>query len=227
MSHSSLRERIAQEAARLLYQGRQSEYRLARRKAARTVARRWVNADELPTDEEIRQQLDQFAQLMAPNEVGSDEPDRFLLYRALLMPLEKLIPGSQYHPEGDLLYHSLQVFQLASDELPYDEEFLTAALLHDVGKGIDPYDHEQAAVDTLGAAITERTAWFIAHHTDGLQILSGAFGHRARRRLEESPDFEDLLRLAECDRKGRVPGRRVPDVDDALAQIEELSDLCG
>ena len=166
-------------------------------------------------------------QRLAPSDVGADEPDRFLLYRSLLLPLEKLIPGSEYHPEGDLLYHSLQVFRLASDELPYDEEFLTAALLHDVGKAIDPYDHEQAAVDALGAAITERTAWLIAHHTDALHVLSGSFGHRARRRLEESPDFEDLLRLAECDRNGRTPGRQVPDLDEALSQLEELSDLCG
>jgi len=36
----------------------------------------------------------------------------------------------QYHPEGDALYHSLQVFELAREARPYDEEFLLAALLH-------------------------------------------------------------------------------------------------
>ena len=40
------------------------------------------------------------------------------------------------HPKGDALYHSLQVYDLACDEMPYDEEFLLAALLHDVGKGL-------------------------------------------------------------------------------------------
>ena len=41
------------------------------------------------------------------------------------------------------------VFELARDELPYDEEFLLAALLHDVGKAIDPRDYVGAAVEAL------------------------------------------------------------------------------
>ena len=72
----------------------------------------------------------------------------------------------QSHPEGDALYHSLQVFELAREELPYDEEFLLAALLHDVGKGLDPQDHIGAALEALDGHITPRTAWFIEHHTE-------------------------------------------------------------
>ena len=33
--------------------------------------------------------------------------------------------------------------------MPYDEEFLLAALLHDVGKGIDPQDQEQRFQEQL------------------------------------------------------------------------------
>ena len=50
---------------------------------------------------------------------------------------------------------------------------------------------------------------------------------RARRRLELHPDFEDLLLLAECDVKGRVCGVRVPEVEQALEQIRELSEKCA
>jgi hypothetical protein len=59
------------------------------------------------------------------------------VYEILLLPLENVKEAPRYHPEGDALYHILQVFELARSEPPYDEEFLLAALLHDVGKAID------------------------------------------------------------------------------------------
>ncbi len=223
MSSSALRERIAYEAARLLYQRRVGDLRQARRKAVRRIARRWVDNDQLPSDEEIHQQFEAFHRMVTPP--GADEEvDRFDLFREVLRPLEQIVPGRTHHPEGDLLYHSLQVFTLARDELSYDEEFLTAALLHDAGKGIDPFDHEQAIVDVLGEVLTERTAWLILHHTEGLHALDGTLGHRARRRLEESPDFDELMRLARCDRDGRAIGRPTPDVEDALEYLRGLAE---
>ena len=54
-------------------------------------------------------------------------PDRFQVYLSLLLPLENVHQKPRYHPEGDALYHSLQVFELACQERPYDEDFLTAA----------------------------------------------------------------------------------------------------
>ena len=51
---------------------------------------------------------------------------------------------------------SPQVFDLARDELPYDEEFLLAALLHDVGKAIDPHEHVLTGLEALDGFITER-----------------------------------------------------------------------
>jgi hypothetical protein len=65
-----------------------------------------------------------------------DQLDRFHMYQLLLAPLEQVKQNTKRHPEGDALYHSLQVFTLARETLPYDEEFLLAALLHDVGKAI-------------------------------------------------------------------------------------------
>src|SRR5262249_18259937 len=73
-----------------------------------------------------------------------EEVDPYQMFRPLLLPLEGIKQSPKYHPEGDVLYHSLQVFELAKESRPYDEEFLLAALLHDVGKGIDPYDHVTA-----------------------------------------------------------------------------------
>ena len=39
--------------------------------------------------------------------------DRFEIYRMLLKPLEKVEQNPTWHPEGDALYHTLQVFELA------------------------------------------------------------------------------------------------------------------
>src|SRR6476660_580623 len=132
--------------------------------------------------------------------------DRFQVYQSLLLPLENVKQNLKYHPEGDALYHSLQVFDLARDELAYDEEFLLAALLHDVGKAIDPEDHVRVGLEALDGFITDRTKWFIEHHMEAQQELDGTLGARARRRLKESPDYDELLTLARCDRAGRQIG---------------------
>ena len=153
--------------------------------------------------------------------------DRFQIYEMLLLPLESVKENPKYHPEGDALYHSLQVFDLARDELPYDEEFLLAALLHDVGKGIDRYDHVNAGLEALGDQITPRTAWFIEHHMEAQELIDGTLGARARRRLAESEDFETLKLLARCDRGGRQRGVEAPDLDEALEFLRELAATCG
>jgi hypothetical protein len=149
--------------------------------------------------------------------------DRFQVYESLLLPLERVKQSPKYHPEGDALYHSLQVFDLARNELPYDEEFILAALLHDVGKGIDPLDHVSAGLLALSEFITERTSWMIAHHMDAHKILDGTIGARARRRLSQSESYEELVLLGRCDRNGRCAGADAPELDEALDYVRNLS----
>ncbi len=148
--------------------------------------------------------------------------DPYPVFRMLLLPLENVQGPRAYHPEGDVLYHSLQVFELAREARPYDEEFLLAALLHDVGKGLDPSDHVGAALQALEGLITERTRFLIENHMYAHDYRSGKLGARLRRALEASPDFEDLLLLEECDTGGRVSGAVVGTVDEALDYLREL-----
>lgn len=153
--------------------------------------------------------------------------DRFQIYEMLLLPLENVKENPEYHPESDALYHSLQVFDLARRELHYDEELLLAALLHDVGKAIDPHDHVAAGLEALAGHITPRVAWLIAHHMEGQQLLDGVLGVRARRRLEASDNYEELQLLVRCDREGRVPGEPTPDLPEAIDYLRELARMCG
>jgi predicted HD phosphohydrolase len=153
-----------------------------------------------------------------------DHIDRFELYRLLLQPLEGVKQSPKYHPEGDALYHSLQVFELARDERGYDEEFLLAALLHDVGKAIDPHDHVAAGLMALEGTITERTETLIALHMDAHAYRENTLGARARTRLQNSEDFEDVMLLNELDRRGRQPGAIVCELTEALEYIRDLED---
>jgi hypothetical protein len=150
------------------------------------------------------------------------EVDPYPVFRMLLLPLENVKGSARYHPEGDVLYHSLQVFEQARERRPYDEEFLLAALLHDVGKGLDPSDHVGAGLQALDGLLTERTHFLIERHMDAHLYREGKLGARARRELEASPDFEDLMLLEECDEAGRVPGAVVGTVDEALEYLREL-----
>jgi predicted nucleotidyltransferase len=155
-------------------------------------------------------------------DAANEAADPYQLYRMLLLPLENVQQPGRYHPEGDVLYHSLQVFELAREHRPYDEEFLLAALLHDVGKGLDRSDHVGSALAALDGLITERTRFFIEHHMDAHSYRSGDLAPKQRRLLEASPDFDDLMLLRELDDAGRVPGAVVGTVDEALDFLKEL-----
>lgn len=142
--------------------------------------------------------------------------DPYLVFRRLLLPLENVRQSPVHHPEGDVLYHLLQVFELAKEHRPYDVEFLQAALLHDVGKGIDPQDHVAAGLEVLEGLISERTAFFIEHHMHALEYKAGKLGAKLKAELRASPDFDDLMLLRELDSAGRVPGALVGTLDEAL-----------
>jgi hypothetical protein len=153
--------------------------------------------------------------------------DPYQVYRMLLLPLEEVKQNPVYHPEGDVLYHSLQVFELARDARPYDEEFLLAALLHDVGKGLGGGDHVAAGLAALDGLITERTRFFIEHHMSAHEYRNGNLPGKTRRQIEASPDFEELMLLRQLDDAGRVPGAAVGTVDEALDFLKELERTNG
>jgi hypothetical protein len=251
-----LRQQIALEAARRMFDAvaprdaeglgwlndaSESDYYTAKRKAAAVLGHR-VRPGDLPSDSEVREQVLVLARSRsgpayraaegpepdpeAKLETLADHLDRFAIYKMRLEPLESIKQNPKYHPEGDALYHSLQVFERAREVRPYDEEFLLAALLHDIGKAIDPQDHVAAAVAALRGAVTPRTLWLIAHHMDitGPTERERASSARARRELEPEPaeSREDLKLLRDLDDAGRVPGAPVGTIDQVLDYLRGL-----
>src|SRR5215472_1717951 len=63
MSNAKLRQAIALEAARLMYERVESEYFTAKRKAAKRLCRRGVKPEDLPSNAEIREQVQTFARI--------------------------------------------------------------------------------------------------------------------------------------------------------------------
>src|SRR5262245_2705804 len=212
---------------------------VAKRKAAAVLGHR-VRPGDLPSDDEVRGEMvtlwrSRLSQTEPRDEPAMPEPkegetvallamelDRFAVYRMRLSPLESVKQNPKIHPEGDALYHSLQVFRLAREARPYDEEFLLAALLHDVGKAIDLQDHARAGVEALRGSVTERTLWLIEHHMDLIYARNRTLSARQRRELEASEYLDDLRLLREIDDAGRVPGVAVETLDEVLVYLQEL-----
>ncbi len=252
-ANDRLRRQIAVEAAKRLYaligpeagstllrEASEADFYTAKRKAAAVLGQR-VRPGDLPSDAEVRDEVLALARSKTAPERGrgesdhepepegvvermGDHVDRFAIYRLRLQPLHDVKQNAKYHPEGDALYHSLQVFELARAARPYDEEFLLAALLHDIGKAIDPANHVAAGLEALEGAITERTAWLIEHHMDLLARPGRPVSPKVRKALEDSEYFEDLVLLRDLDDAGRVPGVPVATVDEALAYVRDLEE---
>jgi hypothetical protein len=174
-----------------------------------------------------RASIEQLEALIAREHADADlgdEPvgrvDRFLIWSLLLAPLERVKQDPRRHPEGDALYHALQAFEIAREEYPYDQELITAALLHDVGKAIDPHDHVTAGIEALEGTLSERETFLIAHHMDALAYHEQTLGARHRGRLEASEWFEDLMALRDIDNRARRRGAEVCTTDEALAFLQ-------
>src|SRR5688572_13871128 len=63
MQRSKLRRQIAWEAARLMYLREESEYFRAKQKAAHRICQGWVKPADLPSNAEIRDEIQSFARL--------------------------------------------------------------------------------------------------------------------------------------------------------------------
>ncbi len=144
---------------------------------------------------------------------------RRAMFSALVGALEG-IRGGPHHPEGCQLFHSLQVFELARSEHPYDVELAEAGLLHDIGKAIDPADHPRAGEEAVAELVSGRVRFLIAHHIDALKLKQGSLKRGLAHKLRASPYFDDLMVFRSLDERGRRPDADVPSLEEALDHLE-------
>lgn len=132
---------------------------------------------------------------------------------ALLSDLDGVSQSRRHHPEGDALYHSLQVFQLAARQTD-DVALMAAALLHDVGKAVSGPDHDVRGAELLEGWVAPRVVWLVRHHLDLLRAPG-----KTRRRHRGTQQLADLERLRRWDLGGRDPSARVCSIEDALQRL--------
>ncbi|MGZ5966498.1 MAG: HD domain-containing protein [Polyangiales bacterium] len=133
----------------------------------------------------------------------------------LLTGLDGVAQSARYHPEGDALFHSLQVFEQARAHSE-DRDLWAAALFHDVGKAIDGPTHDEIGADLLEGLVSDRVIFLVRHHLDLLRDP-----RRARRRFHGTRELADLERLRRWDLAGRQVHARVLTPEAALAALYE------
>ncbi|MCB9766329.1 MAG: HD domain-containing protein [Alphaproteobacteria bacterium] len=138
----------------------------------------------------------------------------------LLLDLDGVRQDPRHHPEGDALFHSLQVFRHAR-RATRDRQLQAAALLHDVGKAHAGADHDVVGAELLEGLVPPRVCWLVAHHLDLLRAP-----RETRWRLRGDPRLRDLEDLRDWDLAGRDPRARVgAPVDALLVLYDDPRDL--
>ena len=118
--------------------------------------------------------------------------DRLL---TVLMGLKQGLAGYQINR----LQHSLQSATRAEED-GADEEWIVAALLHDIGDDLAPMNHSEFAAAIIKPYVTEEVHWVVAHH--GVFQMAYYAHHLgkdpdARERYCDHPFFESCVRFCE------------------------------
>lgn len=133
--------------------------------------------------------------------------------------------SKEWHPEGDVLNHSLQVLCHAFRE-SRDIDLIVAAMVHDIGKMVDSKLHEKYAIKILGDSISEKTSWLIMNHMRFWYYQLGTMKKKKKvHELVTHPWFTELSILGRWDKCGRNPNRKVKyDRAEITERFIKLSD---
>src|SRR5437764_596428 len=246
MSDVRLRQAIALEAARLMDERVESEYYTAKRKAAKRLCRRGVKPEDLPSNAEIREQIQVFARIHE----GDRRTENLRAMRLEALRLMRILRAFRPRLIGSVMTGHVRKGSDIDLHLFTDSPGLVTDSLEQEGL---QYDLERKQVVKHGESRVfthihvfdrfnvELTVYpeDKAHYVFKSSISGKPIERASIRELEEllaaeypdldldgeleaSPDFEDLMLLRECDDAGRVPGAVVGTVDEALTYLREL-----
>lgn len=105
------------------------------------------------------------------------------LLRELASQAEESLSGYQI----TRLEHGLQSASRAEDD-GADEDWIVAALLHDIGDGLSPQNHDRMAAEILRPFVREEVSWVVEHH--GIFQMK-YYGHHYGWNPDERDRFRD------------------------------------
>jgi len=127
----------------------------------------------------------------------------------LLEACEGVHQLKKWHPEGDVLLHSLQVLYCGFKENT-DVDLLLAAMLHDIGKVENSLGHEDIGANMLTGLVSEKTLFLIRNHMRIWYLLLGDMKRICKvEYLLDHPWLKELLYLVRWDKMGRNPNRTI------------------
>lgn len=129
---------------------------------------------------------------------------------SILDSLDGIEENPIYHPEGDCLYHSLQVFQHALPETD-NPTLWAAALFHDIGKSVDYVNHAIVGSDMLKGLLNPNITWLTRHHLDLLKSPK-----KTRQKWKGTQQLCDLESLRRWDLAGRQTNAFVMSTQEAV-----------
>jgi predicted HD phosphohydrolase len=120
-------------------------------------------------------------------------PDRIL--RELKMQAEESLPGYQI----SRLEHALQSATRARRE-GADDDWIVAALLHDIGDALAPHNHDRFAAEILRPYMREECTWVVEHHA-AFQMVYYAhhygWNRNEREKYKDSPFYQSCVDFCE------------------------------
>ena len=217
-------------------------------KKTKEVCQRMVQKGELDylSKERVLQEYNKLLLSIHPS-IGL----KFLLeIGAIIEPLETLVTCPQrldFHPEGNVMNHTLLVVDLAAlcrQKTSWPLAFMWSALLHDIGKPLvtTPEGHAYGHAEEGAALFNEKVDLILSHKQKKYiytmiqyhMVLPTFSRNHARKikflrflkAIDQKAPLKDLLYLARCDKLGRgmVTSASINELNE---YVEEMISICG
>ena len=123
----------------------------------------------------------------------AEAPDRFLA--TLAAQREERTSGYRI----DRCEHAVQAATRARRD-GADVDWVVAALLHDIGDGLAPMNHDRMAAEIVRPYVREEVTWVVEHHGVFQQYYTGRFtgaDPEARERFRDHPHFDATAAFCE------------------------------